>query len=210
VLYCRQKLLQQYHSRKKSCARCRHAKTRCDQSTPQCSRCKLKGVDCVYDDTLQRASSSQLPEPKQPQPIKDTEFCEASLTMGQSSPNCVEEVSAIEGQNVNRDIPADMEIAPLDSWHDLLLHSVSEGEFQENSQTVTLTSLHDQPLDAYLDPEIDLSWSLLEQDALFVPQNRPISPHQVAESYFPRETREIGILLNVQSRYRLIKTSLRT
>jgi hypothetical protein len=167
-------------------------------------------VDCVYDDTLQIASSSQLPESRQPQPIKDTDFGEAGLTMGQSSPNCVGQVSAIEGQNVNHDIPADMEIAPLDSWHDLLLHPVSEGEFQENSQAVTLTSLHDQPLDAYLDPEIDLSWSLLEQDALFVPQDRSISPRQVAESYFPRETREIGILLNIQSRYRLLKTSLRT
>jgi hypothetical protein len=129
--------------------------------------------------------------------------------MGQSSsPNCVGQVSAIEGQNMNHDIPADMEIAPLDSWHDLLLHSVSEGEFQENSQAVTLTSLHDQPVDAYLDPEIDLSWSLLEQDALFVPENRSISPRQVAESYFSRETREIGILLNIQGRYRLLKTSL--
>jgi hypothetical protein len=94
------------------------------------------------------------------------------LTMGQSSsPNCVGQVSAIEGQNMNHDIPADIEIALLNSWHDLLLYSVSEREFQENSQAVTLVLLHNQPLDVYLDPEIDLSWSLLEQDALFVPQN---------------------------------------
>lgn len=36
-------------SRKKSCARCRHSKLRCNQATPSCSRCSERGIRCVYD-----------------------------------------------------------------------------------------------------------------------------------------------------------------
>lgn len=36
-------------SRKKSCARCRRAKARCDQGFPSCSRCYDKGQRCDYE-----------------------------------------------------------------------------------------------------------------------------------------------------------------
>lgn len=41
--------LQMPLSRKKSCARCRESKLRCDRSLPSCSRCARKQIKCVYD-----------------------------------------------------------------------------------------------------------------------------------------------------------------
>ncbi|CUS12225.1 unnamed protein product [Tuber aestivum] len=45
---CRQKQISGTIPRKKSCALCTQAKTRCDLLTPSCSRCKGKGLDCHY------------------------------------------------------------------------------------------------------------------------------------------------------------------
>ncbi|RPB04843.1 hypothetical protein L873DRAFT_1758446 [Choiromyces venosus 120613-1] len=45
---CRQKQISGTIPRKKSCAICTQAKTRCDLLTPSCSRCKNKGLDCHY------------------------------------------------------------------------------------------------------------------------------------------------------------------
>lgn len=45
---CRRKQLTGTIPRKKSCAPCTQAKTRCDLHTPECSRCKTKGLDCRY------------------------------------------------------------------------------------------------------------------------------------------------------------------
>jgi hypothetical protein len=158
-------------------------------------------VNCVYDDSFQRALHSQNLELNQPQLFTDASFGEAGLAMGQSSStNCMGQMSVMEGLNMNHDVAAGMEIAPLDSWNDLLPHLVSEVEFQENSQAVGLTALNNQPLDTYLDPEINLSWDL-QQDALFTLQNRSISPRQVAESGFLRETRQIDIMQTTQNRY---------
>lgn len=32
-----------------SCERCRKTKIKCDHSTPRCSRCVAKGLECVYE-----------------------------------------------------------------------------------------------------------------------------------------------------------------
>ncbi|KAG0642016.1 hypothetical protein HOY80DRAFT_1038018 [Tuber brumale] len=45
---CRQKQISGTIPRKKSCALCTQAKTRCDLLTPSCSRCRNKGLDCHY------------------------------------------------------------------------------------------------------------------------------------------------------------------
>ncbi|PWW77067.1 hypothetical protein C7212DRAFT_278367 [Tuber magnatum] len=45
---CRQKQISGTVPRKKSCALCTQAKTRCDLLTPSCSRCRSKGLDCHY------------------------------------------------------------------------------------------------------------------------------------------------------------------
>lgn len=66
MLYCRQKQLKQNHSRKKSCILCRHAKTRCSETIPQCMRCKTKGLECKYDGELQRDSTLNLVEGVRP------------------------------------------------------------------------------------------------------------------------------------------------
>lgn len=36
-------------SRKKSCAPCRESKARCDRTIPECSRCTMRHLTCVYD-----------------------------------------------------------------------------------------------------------------------------------------------------------------
>lgn len=67
-------------SRKKSCARCRESKARCDRTIPGCSRCTLRHLKCVYDgrDAYRPAASSYpsqtqaaalLPTCAEPQPI---------------------------------------------------------------------------------------------------------------------------------------------
>lgn len=43
-------------SRKKSCARCRQSKLKCNQATPSCSRCSERGTRCVYDWKTSHAS----------------------------------------------------------------------------------------------------------------------------------------------------------
>ena len=46
------------HPRKKSCFRCRTAKTRCCLTKPQCSRCKVKGFSCRYEATQHGSSNT--------------------------------------------------------------------------------------------------------------------------------------------------------
>jgi hypothetical protein len=51
-------------SRKKSCAPCRESKTRCDRTMPECSRCTLRHLTCVYEgkDAHRSAPSLQMPQ----------------------------------------------------------------------------------------------------------------------------------------------------
>src|SRR5437867_1600362 len=43
--------------RKRSCAQCRRAKTRCSLTSPICSRCTSKRLKCDYSEALDSASS---------------------------------------------------------------------------------------------------------------------------------------------------------
>lgn len=44
--------------RKRSCAQCRLAKTRCSLTSPQCSRCVSRTLDCDYSEALPKAVST--------------------------------------------------------------------------------------------------------------------------------------------------------
>lgn len=52
-------------SRKKSCVRCREAKTRCNQVLPTCSRCLDKNVRCVYESERLAPYPQASPRPAQ-------------------------------------------------------------------------------------------------------------------------------------------------
>jgi hypothetical protein len=44
--------------RKRSCAQCRTAKTRCSLTAPKCTRCDLRFLGCDYSEALPRATSA--------------------------------------------------------------------------------------------------------------------------------------------------------
>jgi hypothetical protein len=62
--YCRTKARDGAPTRRNSCAACIKAKTRCDRSLAKCSRCSLKGIECVYQssNTLSNVGLQGRPE----------------------------------------------------------------------------------------------------------------------------------------------------
>lgn len=54
-------------SRQKSCNACVRGKRKCDKRTPKCTRCAVKGLDCVYQRTPSGASGSQQQQQGQQQ-----------------------------------------------------------------------------------------------------------------------------------------------
>ena len=49
--------------RKKSCNPCREAKTRCNLATPDCSRCEVRGLECIYEN-MPNTTNSLPNEPR--------------------------------------------------------------------------------------------------------------------------------------------------
>lgn len=75
-------------SRQKSCNACVRGKRRCDKTTPRCTRCAAKGLECVY----QRVPPGSSP---------------SSVTLAQSS-NRLSEAAAAAGMGYNKPVSADM------------------------------------------------------------------------------------------------------
>jgi hypothetical protein len=126
VLYCRQKLLRQYHSRRKSCTHCRRTKTRCSEVTPQCARCKTKRLKCIYDYGHPKDSSLQLQGREENKSRKDVGIGPAGSTTDQVSlPGHLWQMSTIESRDLSceDDISWNTHISLVTTLYDPLIDS---------------------------------------------------------------------------------------
>lgn len=57
----------------RSCSACRTAKSRCSGARPVCSRCSLKGIDCIYDLEPMPQSASQTSNRQSVSPSRGSE-----------------------------------------------------------------------------------------------------------------------------------------
>jgi hypothetical protein len=214
VLYCRQKLLKQYHTRRKSCARCRRAKTRCSEVTPQCARCKAKRLECVYDDGHPKDSSLQLQGLEEDRSRRDAGIGPAGSTTDQVSlPGHLWQMSKIESRDFSceGDIYRNTRISPVTTLYNPLIDSGHEEDPEVDFQLTSLTSSHDYSLDPSLHYEIDFPWAPQHQDKdncfgadrllEHTAQDMYSSARQLAESYCPLGPSQIVGQLESQIRY---------
>ncbi|KAH8669456.1 hypothetical protein BGZ60DRAFT_35522 [Tricladium varicosporioides] len=161
VLYCRQKRLQPIYSRKKACSRCRQARTRCDQVIPQCSRCKLKNVECIYDEVPLNTASLQLPQIEPPSNTNPRKT---------STLDCTQ-----YPVNRARSVYISNEISDVETWHDSIASQPLEMPY------VASTSTNDQAPLIPVDHETSLEWSTSNQDVVHI--NGSLIPNRTENEY---------------------------
>jgi hypothetical protein len=171
VLYCRQKLLRDYHSRRKSCTNCRRAKTRCNEVTPQCARCETKRLGCVYEDVHSKDSSLQVQEFKVANSRRDAAIGPSGSTTHQVAlPSHGWQASTTESRDLSCEGNNNLNTrtSPVTTLYNPLIESGlggSDVDFQLNSSTLS----HDFSLDPFPHYEVDFPWH---------------SQHQINDGYF--------------------------
>lgn len=121
--------------RKKSCASCRLAKTRCNMAAPKCSRCEMRRIDCAYE----KRYASSVSNPK--------EYNQAAEgTSHGTTANNHRGPSMTSGAS----LAAEVLVEPLDTFQ--------PGMASQDPRPVALDALPRQGLEIGLQNELDLDW----------------------------------------------------
>jgi hypothetical protein len=160
VLYCRQKLLRDCHSRRKSCTNCRRAKTRCNEVTPQCARCETKRLGCVYEELHSKDPSLRVQLVKRANSRREAAIGPSGSTSNQVAlPSYGWQASTTEGRDLSCEGNSYLSArtSPVTTLYNPLIDSGPGGsdvDFQLDSSTLS----HDHSLDPFPHDEVDFPW----------------------------------------------------
>jgi len=123
-------------TRKKSCASCRLAKTRCNMAAPKCSRCEMRRIECAYE--MKRYASSVSNSNEYNQAAESTSH--GTTVSNHRGPSMASSSS----------LAAEVLVEHLDAFqHDMA---------SQDPRRVALDALPGQGLENGLQNELDLDW----------------------------------------------------
>ncbi|KAH8595615.1 hypothetical protein B0O99DRAFT_622280 [Bisporella sp. PMI_857] len=181
--------------RKRSCAQCRSAKTRCSLSAPKCSRCLSRRLSCDYRDTLPRAVSSAG--------LEDTWQDALPAPLAQETAPSISErdipnplaISDVADNMLWDDLNSMLQPINADSWLEnpfsnlTTSNTLQEEPVQQKSFSYLLTAPLEEPIRTFL---IKLSQQLYSRDVLLLRPCLELVPPRFNDLLSPKSINVLG------------------
>lgn len=127
---------------------------------PQCSRCKLKGLECVYDNMDQKQTDLQLRGLDEEKSGTETIGLVESITDQWPIPSHIWQMSNEESRETpaNGDIPSSTHNSLVPALYNPLANTVQEPSYTVDFQLNGSLPLDDSSIDLPLSYNIDVPW----------------------------------------------------